>query len=124
MKTTLIITLTLIIFQINTLFAGNKTSPVTETRETTSAITAIYPPSAPKEATFEDMVPVAESAILAPVTPAEATFEDAPEETCIVNLAPVTPKEADFTDSEPEDTNDLIAIAPTTPAEADFPEEL
>jgi hypothetical protein len=123
MKTTLIITLTLIIFQINSLFAGNKIGSVTENRETISSITAIYPPSTPNEATFEEMAAAEEVAILSPVTPKEATFEDAPEETCIADLAPVTPKEADFTDSEPEDRCEFVTMAPTTPAEADFPEE-
>jgi len=120
MKTTTIILATLLILQINSLFASNDGVPMTTNKGMSFNAVLFLAPATPKEATFEEMTPVAETFILAPVTPKEASFEDEVEDLSITNLAPVTPAEADFNDDEPILNTITVSLAPVTPAEADF----
>jgi hypothetical protein len=124
MKTITIILATLLILQINSLFASNDGVPMKANKEMSFNAVLSLAPVTPKEATFEEMATAAETFILAPVTPKEAAFEDEAEDLSITNLAPVTPAEADFNDDEPAQNTDTISLAPVTPAEADFTELL
>lgn len=120
MKTITIILAILLILQINSIFASNDGVPMTTNKKTSFNTVLFLAPATPKEATFEEMTPVAETFILAPVTPKEASFEDEVEDLSITNLAPVTPAEADFNDDEPILNTITVSLAPVTPAEADF----
>ncbi len=88
---------TLLVLQVNHLWAGNDivASPVNNT--TTTILLSSLAPVTPKEATFEDAV-APDFTSLAPVTPAEAAFEETTEPVVldIHSLAPVTPAVADF----------------------------
>jgi hypothetical protein len=116
MKTTTIILATLLILQVNSIFASNDGVPVKANRETDFNAVILSAPATPKEATFEEMVPVIKTISLSPITPKEATFEEMAPVIEPINPAPVTPKEASFED---EDLS-IICLAPATPAEADF----
>lgn len=120
MKTITIILAILLILQINSIFASNDGVPMTTNKGMSFNTVLFLAPATPKEATFEEMTPVAETFILAPVTPKEASFEDEVEDLSITNLAPVTPAEADFNDDEPILNTITVSLAPVTPAEADF----
>lgn len=122
MKTITIILATLLIFQVNSLFANNDGVPLKANKEMTITIVVVLAPATPKEATFEETAPASEILILAPVTPKEASFEDEAEDINIRSLAPVTPNEADFNDAESSLNLNPISLAPVTPAEADFNE--
>ena len=122
MKTRIILTIPILLFQLNALIADNtgevlSTKPENEAKFTLS-------PSAPLEATFTDLVPdPAPAAIsLAPVTPREATFGDEYAEILTKNslqsLSPITPAEADFEDTIPTTGNPILA--PISPIEASF----
>ncbi|MCX6247004.1 MAG: hypothetical protein NTW10_04670 [Bacteroidetes bacterium] len=121
MKTTTIILATLLILQVNSLFANNDGVPVFSSAKEMSLDAVLRSaPATPKEATFEDFSAAAWILTAAPATPKEATFEESAEVFDVVNLAPVTPGEADFNDSEPEMNSGVITLSPVTPAEADF----
>ena len=122
MKTITTLLATLLILQINFIFANNDGVPVKTVREMNFSAVQLSTPVTPKEATFEEMTPAAEILILAPVTPTEASFEDEAEDISIASLAPVTPAEADFNDDDPALNWDIVSLAPVTPAEADFNE--
>jgi len=121
MKTTTIILATLLILQINSLFASNDGVPMTTNKGMSFNAVLFLAPATPKEATFEEMA-AAETFILAPVTPKEAAFEDEAKDLNITCLAPVTPAEADFNDDEPALNIVTVSLAPITPANADFTE--
>lgn len=122
MKTTTIILSTLLILQINSLFASNDGVPMTTNKGMSFNAVLFLAPATPKEATFEEMAPIAETFILAPVTPKEASFEDEAEDFNTTRLAPVAPAEADFNDDEPALNIVTVSLAPVTPAKADFTE--
>jgi len=122
MKTITTILATLLILQVNFLFANHDGVPVKTVREMNFSAVQLLTPVTPKEATFEEMTPATEILILAPVTPKEASFEDEEEDLNITSLAPVTPAEADFNDDGPALNRDMVSLAPVTPAEADFNE--
>lgn len=122
MKTTTIILATLLMLQINSLFASNDGVPMTTNKGMSFDAVLFLAPATPKEATFEEMAPIAETFILAPVTPKEASFEDEAEVLSITRLAPVAPAEADFNDDEPALNIVTVSLAPVTPAKADFTE--
>jgi hypothetical protein len=121
MKTITIILATLLIPQINSLFASNDGVPMTTNKGMSFNTVLFLAPATPKEATFEEMA-ATETFILAPVTPKEAAFEDEAEDLSITCLAPITPAEADFNDDEPVLNKIAVSLAPVTPAEADFTE--
>ncbi|HTX88852.1 MAG TPA: hypothetical protein VMC08_07690 [Bacteroidales bacterium] len=85
-------------------------------------------PTPPCLACFNDLVPdPAPAYVIAPPTaPKEATFDDSYNQNNIVSesllelAAPVTPKEADFSENEDIPVN----LSPMTPATADFDELL
>lgn len=122
MKTITIILATLLIPQINSLFASNDGVPMKANKEMSFNAVLFLAPATPKEATFEEMAPIAETFILAPVTPKEASFEDEADDLSITCLAPATPAEADFNDNEPVLNTITVSLAPVTPAKADFTE--
>jgi hypothetical protein len=98
MKTTVTILSILFIFQINVLFGNNDGSPSSSNRELSSTTIISLAPLTPKEASFDEDVPLTNLEILAPVTPKEATFGDEAPTIDLIQLAPVTPKEATFED--------------------------
>jgi hypothetical protein len=99
MKTTVTILSAIFILQINFLFGNNDGSPSSSTNREPSSTTIIsLAPLTPKEASFEEEVPITNLNILAPVTPKEATFEDEAPTIELIQVAPVTPKEATFED--------------------------
>ena len=57
MKTITIFLATLLILQINSIFASNDGVPMTTNKETNLSTILVLAPSTPKEATFEDMIP-------------------------------------------------------------------
>ncbi len=121
MKTITIILATLLILQINSLFASNDGVPMTTNKGMSFNTVLFLAPATPKEATFEEIT-TAETFILAPVTPKEAAFEDEAEDISNTRLAPVTPAEADFNDDAPVLNTNTVSLAPVMPAEADFTE--
>jgi hypothetical protein len=87
-----IILTAIFILQFSCLIANSDGTSVSPKKEFSISVA----PTAPKEATFED-IPVMNTTMidlsaLAPVTPAEATFE----EDTVIGLTPVTPAEAGF----------------------------
>ena len=122
MKTNTIILASLLILQVNSLFASSDGVPVKANKEMNFSNIILLVPVTPKEATFEETLLVTETIVLAPVTPKEATFGDKAEDIVITCLAPQTPAEADFNDDEAELDTVTVILPPVTPAEADFPE--
>ena len=122
MKTNTIILATLLILQVNSLFAINDGIPMNTNKEMNLSTVLLLAPVTPKEATFEEMSPTAEILFLTPVTPKEASFEDEAENFSIIKLAPVTPAKADFNDDATALNANMISLAPMTPVEADFTE--
>jgi hypothetical protein len=117
MKTIMMIS-AVFILQINSLFASYDGVPAKVNKEMNFSAVLTLAPTTPKEATFEEMAPVAELLISAPVTPKEATFGDEAEDIILISFASVTPKEATFEDEDEDPINPNLA--PVTPAEADF----
>ncbi len=118
MKATTIIIAAVLTLQAGILFAGNETCSAPLSNENTSRTLA---PTTPFEATFEEVVTIADAAMLDPTTPSEATFEEMPSETIsISDLAPVVPAEADFCETSDSTSVDNGILAPAAPAFADF----
>jgi len=125
MKTRNFITIAILIFGMNSAFAGS--DPAMNVPSET-AFTALRPVS-PSEATFSDVVPGPSSkpVELAPAAPAVASFDESAMNEIralelMKELAPVAPKEAGF---EGEKTgNDSVSVVPVTPKEADFSDTL
>ncbi len=122
MKTNTIILATLIILQVNSLFASSDGVPVKANKEINFSNVLLLAPATPNEATFDETLPAVEILIPAPVTPKEASFGDEAQEFNITSLAPMTPAEADFNEDETAQDSVTIFLRPVTPAEADFTE--
>jgi hypothetical protein len=118
MKATTIIIAAVLTLQTGILFAGNETCSAPLSSENTSITLA---PTTPFEATFEEVVTLADAAMLDPTTPSEATFEEMPSEMISTGeLAPVVPAEADFYETGDSTSVENGILAPATPAFADF----
>jgi hypothetical protein len=113
-------------FQISMLQAK---TPEKDSPALKSSYITFYAPFTPKEADFNDIIPVKAWVMVntAPETPKEATFIDddntlveSPE--FLSTLAPVTPLEANFNDSDPTDEASLVLTVarPNTPTQASF----
>ena len=109
MKATIYTMIALFAMNSGMLFAGNynSASPAfamfsdgIEFRIAPRAFTDKLAPSIPKEADFEDFIPIIPINIekLSPSTPVESDFEDTDTTTMAIStaLVPVTPVEADF----------------------------
>jgi hypothetical protein len=121
MKATTTILAAIFTLSMNVLFASNDEAAVINNMH--SSILTTLAPSAPIEATFEEVNEAKTTAIafnLSPVSPIEADFSDAISETTIdiTTLAPVTPIEADF--ASDDETTNVSILAPFTPSVADF----
>ncbi|MEI6900539.1 MAG: hypothetical protein WCL00_11730 [Bacteroidota bacterium] len=125
MKTRIILTVPILLFQFNLIIANNPGEVLSSKPGTISQLNLLS--STPSEATFTDLVPDPAPIVLslAPVTPREATFGDeeldALETNSIPSLSPSTPVEADFEETIPA-SGYGSTLAPITPVEASFEE--
>jgi hypothetical protein len=121
MKTNLTILSVIFTLQAGILFAGNENSTTPAAEVNFAITTKSLAPSAPLEATFEDMAMDNTFFGLSPVTPAEASFEDFSSEMISINeLSPAIPSVADFTDAIDQVSFNPGQLSPVTPLEADF----